>query len=774
MRKLFLALAALIGLAAPAAAQSGCAAISTGAVLTAAQWQTCFTAKQNIIPYTPLNKAGDTMTGRLTLPASTTLAASLNIPHGSAPVTPSNGDIWTTSAGMFARINGGTVGPFVGPGAQSFAATSPLSVTAPGGVTTYALTGIVPRANGGFGIDVSASTGVALWAAGTPTFTASTGTGSFVRAGSPTITGDWTFGGNILQPASAYLNWGATIGTSGYGIRDNAGVIQIKNSGGSWTNIPTSGVTQWTTAASDIYFTGGNVGIGTTTPSVRLHVVAAAANAARFVGTSSASYIRVDGSSGAGYFGTFSNYPAILRDGVNYAYYYDTNNDYSILKGRIGIGTTTPATDLHVVNATTSAIRMDGGNTTAQIDAFSTGNTTISRIETQRYTSNSTGRWCLQVALLGSLAEKFCVRPDRTIMTGELTLNADFATGTNITSALNTALATYDTVILPCGTFLISSTLAYGRAGQTLRGCGRGKTILQLANAFDGWAVVVNALADTKMIDLTIDLANLSFDGGCAIAEGLSLRTSWHRVGCIRMSTPLIAGSSQSNGFYWASGNDPNNAPTWSELKDCYLEDMVANDSSFNAHAIGMNFTDYVTISGCTSKNVDNGINTQGSNWVAITGNVFYGTSAGTTGFAGIRCGNGSIGVSITGNVVRDMPRGIFVLGCQNTSVTGNSLMNCQFQCLLISATTGNASPTLDTAVTGNSIQDTCLSNSCNYAIELNSADGGLQQNAAVVGNTYRRNATPPSTAMVGISGGVVGGANVCANNASNISVGGC
>jgi hypothetical protein len=37
--------------------------------------------------------------------------APLNIPHGTAPTSPNNGDIWTTTAGLFVRINGTTVGP---------------------------------------------------------------------------------------------------------------------------------------------------------------------------------------------------------------------------------------------------------------------------------------------------------------------------------------------------------------------------------------------------------------------------------------------------------------------------------------------------------------------------------------------------------------------------------------------------------------------------------------------------------------------------------------
>lgn len=43
--------------------------------------------------------------------ASTTSAASLRLPHGTAPASPVDGDVWTTSAGLFVRINGSTVGP---------------------------------------------------------------------------------------------------------------------------------------------------------------------------------------------------------------------------------------------------------------------------------------------------------------------------------------------------------------------------------------------------------------------------------------------------------------------------------------------------------------------------------------------------------------------------------------------------------------------------------------------------------------------------------------
>ena len=49
--------------------------------------------------------------GLLQLNGSATGSATLNIPHGTAPSSPVNGDIWTTTAGIYVRINGSTVGP---------------------------------------------------------------------------------------------------------------------------------------------------------------------------------------------------------------------------------------------------------------------------------------------------------------------------------------------------------------------------------------------------------------------------------------------------------------------------------------------------------------------------------------------------------------------------------------------------------------------------------------------------------------------------------------
>jgi len=95
--------------------------------------------------------------------------------------------------------------------------------------------------------------------------------------------------GNIGLTASYYINWGTTDGETGYGLRDNSGTIQYKNSGGAWSNFVTSSPDPLTgTAGQTITFgangsqaatsilyidsTNNKVGVGTTTPSSTLDV----------------------------------------------------------------------------------------------------------------------------------------------------------------------------------------------------------------------------------------------------------------------------------------------------------------------------------------------------------------------------------------------------------------------------------------------------------------------------------------------------------------------
>lgn len=56
--------------------------------------------------------AANTFTDKQTMAASTATRAGLRLQAGVAPTTPADGDTWTTTAGMFSRVNGVTHGPF--------------------------------------------------------------------------------------------------------------------------------------------------------------------------------------------------------------------------------------------------------------------------------------------------------------------------------------------------------------------------------------------------------------------------------------------------------------------------------------------------------------------------------------------------------------------------------------------------------------------------------------------------------------------------------------
>ena len=63
---------------------------------------------QAMLDTTAASLAANTFTGKQTLMASTTVAASLSLPSGVAPSSPANDDIWATASGIFHRLAGAT------------------------------------------------------------------------------------------------------------------------------------------------------------------------------------------------------------------------------------------------------------------------------------------------------------------------------------------------------------------------------------------------------------------------------------------------------------------------------------------------------------------------------------------------------------------------------------------------------------------------------------------------------------------------------------------
>ena len=113
------ALAAALSLIASPALAGSNPGWTHGYVPTAAQWNAEFASKQDDLGYVPINKAGDSMFGRLGLFAATADSSGLNIGVGVTPTAPKNGDVWMTTLGVFYRNNGVTVGPLFGTSAAS-------------------------------------------------------------------------------------------------------------------------------------------------------------------------------------------------------------------------------------------------------------------------------------------------------------------------------------------------------------------------------------------------------------------------------------------------------------------------------------------------------------------------------------------------------------------------------------------------------------------------------------------------------------------------------
>lgn len=97
-----------------------------GYVPTAGEWNQQFASKQDDLGYIPVNRAGDTMAGKLSTFASTLADAGFSIQPGVAPTSPSDGDMWFTGAGMFFRANGVTIGPVSTGTVTSIGLTAPV------------------------------------------------------------------------------------------------------------------------------------------------------------------------------------------------------------------------------------------------------------------------------------------------------------------------------------------------------------------------------------------------------------------------------------------------------------------------------------------------------------------------------------------------------------------------------------------------------------------------------------------------------------------------
>lgn len=161
----------------------------------------------------------------LIVPAGTTAVSSLRIPHGAAPTSPVNGDAWTTTAGVFVRVNGATVQLGTGSGTVAVVGAGTLTSTAlvTGGGTTLIQT---PSANatldssGNISTSGTVSTGVGGGVAGGYGFgqgTANTPVANQIIIQAPTA-------------VTAYRrDLAGTVGSTGFLLETVSGSIQTES-----------------------------------------------------------------------------------------------------------------------------------------------------------------------------------------------------------------------------------------------------------------------------------------------------------------------------------------------------------------------------------------------------------------------------------------------------------------------------------------------------------------------------------------------------------------
>jgi hypothetical protein len=191
------------------------------------------------------------LAGKLSIPASTTGSAYINLAQGVAPSSPVNGDLWTTSTGLFARINGATVGPFgTGGGANTSTANNLAYYSANGNVVSGLAT-----ANSG--VLVTSNAGVPSISTTLPgglTIGSFIGTVNNYAASSnlPTVTSS---NSGQLGFVSNCLN-----GSQGSGT--GTGCLYIVNNAGSWQAMPLIPTTQITIGGQAIYLGGSTTNQG--------------------------------------------------------------------------------------------------------------------------------------------------------------------------------------------------------------------------------------------------------------------------------------------------------------------------------------------------------------------------------------------------------------------------------------------------------------------------------------------------------------------------------
>jgi len=437
----------------------------------------------------------------------------------------------------------------------------------------------------------------------------------------------------LLKGANQYLNFNTTLSAGGYGLRDNAGTMQYKNSGGVWTDFFTggSGDSLWTAASGYIHpdtstsvaiTDTGYLGIGVTNPTAHLTVIG------NILLGGSSRYVNFDttpGSSGYGFRdnagtmqyknsgGSWASFSVggggdSLWTAASGYIHPDTATGLVITDtNRLGIGTTGPDRALDILDVSNSQLRLTRADGAAYTDfrTDASGDLTITPSG-----GNILGADTTTFSIGGVPARAYNVIGDHTNNMGhslasddDLYIEGDLevdgtawfdggvtATSIYASSTINFSVLTAVRLLAAdAGNNLVSSDLANWIAGTTnqvtVTDDGDGTVTLSTAQDIHTAAYPTFAGLNADAINLGITAANeIDTDSGPLILDSnygtVKIDDNFWVTGRVLGNSSFAFGGASTAAYNIIGDTTTNMGHSLASDDDLYIEDMLEVDGN--------------------------------------------------------------------------------------------------------------------------------------------------------------------------------------------------